>query len=60
MQTFIAESLWENGFERNTFYLPEDKAGQPTVKIFNSKLKLEDTKSMNPSDLYSYFSKGRP
>lgn len=57
MQTFIAESLWENGFERNTFYLPEDKAGQPTVKIFNSKLKLEDTKSMNPSDLYSYFSK---
>ena len=58
MQTFIAESLYENGFQRRTFKCAEDEENEPIIKIFRSKLKLSETKTMNPDGLYNFFHKG--
>ena len=58
MQTYFAESLYENGFQRKTFHCKENDVGKIMVKIFHSKLKLSETKNMNPGDLYKYFHNG--
>ncbi|XP_066936757.1 uncharacterized protein [Clytia hemisphaerica] len=57
IQVFFQESLHENHFERASFRLCENEAGEPDIKIMQSDLDIEDTKGMTPDDLYRYFHK---
>lgn len=57
IQTYFAESLYDQGFKRKTFNYHEDEEKRPLVKIVNSDIDIEQIKEMTRDDLYDSFRK---
>ena len=58
IQVFMQESLREHDFPVASFRYAENEAGEVDIKIMISDLHVDDTMSMTPGDLYSYFHNG--
>lgn len=59
LQTFTAESLYQDGLGHKTFRIEEDELGSPKVHIFTSKLMTSEALGMTGDQLYATFSKGK-